>query len=158
MHNIILIPYRKREKHLKHFLENTVPLLRKHFENPKIVIIEQANDKLFNRGLLLNIGFKENLNYEDSLFFTHDVDVNPREQTIITYYKDNIPDENTIKGIYTSRFNTLGGVICFKKEPFLKINGFPNNFWGWGIEDKVLQNRAEFHKINTPKNILNKTQ
>lgn len=157
MHNIFLIPYRKREKHLKYFLEKTLPLLKKHLDNIKIVIIEQVNDKLFNRGLLLNIGFKENLNYEDALFFTHDVDVNPTEQTIITYYKDNIPDVNTIKGIYTSRFNTLGGVICFKKEPFLKINGFPNNFWGWGTEDKVLQNRAEFYKINTPKNILDKS-
>jgi hypothetical protein len=91
------------------------------------------------------------------VFFTHDVDVNPTENTLITYYKNDLPDENTIKGIYTSRFNTLGGVICFKKEPFIKINGFPNNFWGWGIEDKVLQNRAEYYKINTPKNIIDKS-
>ncbi len=46
MHNIILIPYRKRETHLKYFIENTVPLLKKHLENLKIVIIEQLNDKL----------------------------------------------------------------------------------------------------------------
>jgi len=158
MYNIILIPYRSREKHLDYFIKNTVPLLKKHLENLKIIVIEQANDKLFNRGLLLNIGFKENLDYENALYFTHDVDVNPKEETIINYYKNNLPDTNTIKGIYTSRFGTLGGIICFLKEPFLKINGFPNNFWGWGVEDRVLQNRAEFHKLNIPKNILDQSR
>jgi hypothetical protein len=71
MHNIILVPYRKREKHLSYFIEKTVPLLQKHLDNLKIIIIEQNNNKLFNRGLLLNIGFKENLIYDNALCFLH---------------------------------------------------------------------------------------
>jgi hypothetical protein len=158
MYNIILIPYRKREEHLKYFIENTYPLLKKHLTNLKIVIIEQFNDKLFNRGILLNIGFTENLNDEDTIYFTHDIDVNPYEETIIKYYKTNDIDNNSIKGIYTSVCNTLGGVICFKKEIFKKINGFPNFMWGWGVEDKVLQNRAEFYKVKIYKNILSNSK
>jgi len=157
MSNLIIIPYRKREEHLKYFINNTAHLLHKHLPNLKIIIVEQNNSKLFNRGILLNIGFNENINLHDCTYFTHDVDINPYEQTIIDLYNINI-DENTINGIYTSYCGTLGGVISFKKESFLKINGFPNNFYGWGVEDMVLLNRANFHKINVSKNVLSKTQ
>ena len=152
--NVIIIPYRNREKHLKYYLENTVPLLQKHIPNGKVVIVEQDwNNKLFNRGCLLNIGVKE---YENKTLhcMTQDVDINPYEETILKYYVDPIP-ENSIKGIYTSACNTLGGIIKFPTKTFLNINGFPNNIWGWGHEDKALQNRAEFKRINITKNILN---
>jgi len=151
---IIIIPYRAREKHLEYYIENTVPLLKKHIPNGKVVIIEQDwNNKLFNRGCLLNIGVKE---YENKTIhcMTQDVDINPFEETIIKYYKDSI-NINSIKGIYTSMCNTLGGIIKFQSKTFFLINGFPNNIWGWGHEDKALQNRAEFKKINISKNILN---
>lgn len=35
------------------------------------------------------------------------------------------------------------------------INGFPNTYWGWGVEDKALQNRAETYDKKISKNILN---
>ena len=151
---VIVIPYRAREKDLEYFLANSVPLLQKHIPNGKVVIVEQDwTHRLFNRGCLLNIGVKE---YENKTIhaMTHDVDINPKEETILKYYIDPIPD-NTIKGIYTSVYNTLGGIIKFRLETFFKINGFQNLCWGWGGEDKILQNRAEQHKINIFKNIIN---
>ena len=151
---IIIIPYRARENHLKYYIDNTVPLLKKHMPNSKVVVIEQDwNNKLFNRGCLINIGVKE---YENKTAhcMTHDVDINPFEETILKYYVDPIPD-NSIKGIYTSVCNTLGGIIKMQSKTFFDINGFPNNIWGWGQEDKALQNRAEFKKVNITKNILN---
>lgn len=89
---LTVIPYRAREEHLKYYLENTVPLLQKHMPNSKVVIVEQNwNNKLFNRGCLLNIGFNE---YKDKIkyFMTHDVDINTYEQTILDYYVPPVPD------------------------------------------------------------------
>ena len=57
--NIILIPYRNRERHLKYFIDNSVPLIEKYLPNTKVVVIEQEEGKEFNRGCVLNVGFKE---------------------------------------------------------------------------------------------------
>lgn len=35
----------------------------------------------------------------------------------------------------------FGGVSSLSKEQYLKINGFPNNYWGWGGEDDDIYNR-----------------
>lgn len=151
--NIILIPYRNRGEHLEYFIKESYPSLKKEMSDVKIVIIEQREGKLFNRGKLLNIGF---ILYKNTgvNFFTHDVDINPRIDTIKELYNKDIEDDE-IMGIYTSACNTLGGIIKFKKKAYVKINGFPNEIWGWGTEDKALQNRAEFNKIKISKNILN---
>ena len=147
MKNTIIIPYRNRQEHLDFFLENSAPkiLLNENFD---ILIIEQDNNKLFNRGVLINIGF---LNTNSNFIITHDVDLNPTDKSI-PFYNIN----KSIFGIYTSSSNTLGGIVKISKEHFNKINGFPNNYWGWGCEDKALQNRAEHYDIDIEKNILNK--
>jgi len=151
--NIILIPYRNRGEHLKYFIKETYPLLKKEMKELKIVVVEQTEGKLFNRGKLLNIGFMLYKNIGE-YFFNHDVDLNPKMITIKELYKKEIED-GEIMGIYTSMCNTLGGIIKFKKQTIMKINGFPNDIWGWGCEDKALQNRAEFREIKISKNILN---
>ncbi len=148
--NIIIIPYRKREKHLKYFIENTVPLLKKYMTF-LLVIVEQIEGKPFNRGKLLNIGYDLFKDTGEN-FYTHDVDINPYEETIQKIYTKDVSD-NEIMGIFNSKHQTLGGIIKFKKEIFKKINGFPNNYWGWGVEDKSLQNRAEFYNTKITKNI-----
>ena len=150
--SLIIIPYREREEHLKYFIENTYPLIKKYMEGVRIAIIEQTPDKLFNRGKLLNIGI--NLYNKFESFITHDVDINPKSETIEKLYNKNV-EVDEIMGIYTSSYNTLGGIIKFKKQTIMKINGFPNDIWGWGCEDKALQNRAEFREIKISKNILN---
>jgi hypothetical protein len=147
--NIILIPYRNREDHLDYFIKNTVPSLKKYLNPLKIIIIEQNNDRLFNRGKLLNTGFLEYFQ-EGKYFFTHDVDLNPYDKTIQEVYTK-VPNQNEIIGIYTSGCDTLGGIVKFDKNTFQKINGFPDNFWGWGVEDKALQNRALSFDINISK-------
>ena len=151
MKNIIIIPYRNRVRDLKYFLQHSYPLLNKNLENLEIIIVEQINGLPFNRAKVINIGFKET---DGDYYYTHDVDINPLESTIINIYKKEVK-ENAIMGIYTSHCNTLGGIIKFKKSAFETLNGFSNNFWGWGCEDKDLQNRAEYKNIEISKNLLN---
>lgn len=150
--NVIIIPYRNRESHIKLFINNVVPLFRKYLQPFKVVIVEQEHGKLFNRGAIINIGYNEYKN-QTKYIITHDVDVYPNDMCVKTLYSK-IPDTN-IMGIYTSQCNTLGGIVKIDAETFSDINGFPNNFWGWGTEDKALQNRAETYKKTITKNILN---
>jgi hypothetical protein len=150
---VIAIPYRNRKAHLDYYLEHTVPLLIKHIPNVHIVIVEQSDDgQLFNRGKLLNIVFKE---YQTDAIYviTQDVDVNPLESTILNYYAQEVP-ENTVLGILNSESNTLGGIIKCKLSTMITCNGFPNDYWGWGVEDKALQNRCEFYGVHIHKNFL----
>jgi len=153
MTTIIIIPYRNRERHLKYFIDNSVPLLKKHMDNMKVVIVEQTQGKPFNRGKLLNVVFKE---YEDECKYiiTHDVDINPKKKAITELYNGEV-DDNVFKGILTSPCDTLAPIFKTNIKNLFVINGFPNNIWGWGVEDKAIQNRVEFYKLNIEKNLKN---
>lgn len=153
MNNAIVIPYRDRDEQLQFFLKNSVPLISQHLPETQFVIIEQKRGKMFNRGALLNIGF--NLyKGKTEYFFTHDVDINPTTKCVQELYSQQIKDD-TVLGIYTSQHNTLGGIIKITSNTIYKINGFPNNLWGWGTEDKALQNRAEFYGVKKITNLMN---
>lgn len=154
--NIIAIPFRNRDTHLEYFIKNTVPLFQEYLPNTKVVIIEQNEGELFNRGALLNVAFKEYEN-KTKYFFTHDVDINPTKKCIEEYYTKEVNDTDVL-GIYTSQCNTLGGIIKIKNSTIHKINGFPNNIWGWGTEDKALQNRAEYYNIKKITTLTNKEE
>jgi hypothetical protein len=149
--NIILIPYRNRKEHLDYFLEKSLPLIKNNLSNTKLVIIEQEEGKLFNRGKILNVGFKEYLN-KTEYFITHDVDVNPKIQALDLYKLQK--KTNHIVGIYSSPCSTLGGIMKIQSETIKNINGFPNYYWGWGVEDKTLYNRAKYYNCNISYNIF----
>jgi hypothetical protein len=148
---VIIIPYRNRKAQLDHFIAKTAPLIEKYMPNTIILVVEQfSDDKLFNRGYLLNVGFKE---YENNTkyFIMHDVDINPTQLFIESHYNSDINDETALC-LYTSTSNTFGGIVKITENTIKKINGFPNDIWGWGTEDKALQNRGEFYNIK--KNVI----
>ena len=154
--NVIVIPYRNRKTHWEYFLKNTVPLIENKLPNSKIVVVEQNEGNLFNRGAVLNIAFAE-FKSKTKYYITNDIDINPPEKCIEQYFFPEVPD-NTVKGIYTSHCNTLGGIIKISDILIHKINGFPNNIWGWGCEDKALQNRSEYYNIKKETNMTNNKQ
>lgn len=150
--NIIIIPYREREQHLEYFIKHSVPLIEECMPETKVVVVEQSVDKLFNRGKLLNVGFKEYMD-KTEYFITHDVDINPKKETL-DYYNINI--ENGIVRLLSAHESSLGGVVKFHNESINKSNGFPNNIWGWGIEDRALFNRCIIKNINIKDTSLSK--
>jgi beta-1,4-galactosyltransferase 1 len=150
--NIILIPYRQRQQHLNYFIKNAVPLFKQYLPNTKIIVIEQGNNKEFNRGKLLNVGFKEYQN-NTNFFITHDVDIIPLKNIVQNVYNNNDAKVYQIKSAHAS---SLGGIVKFKHDVVFDINGFPNDIWGWGIEDRALFFRCYIRDIkvtiNTNKN------
>ena len=140
--NVILIPYRNREENLNYFLNNSWGLIKANVNNVKLVIIQQEDGKQFNRGKLLNVGFKEYLN-KTRYFITHDVDINPTKLSIKFYNT-----HHDIFVIMSAHKESFGGIVKFKNEVIIDINGFPNNIWGWGIEDRAIFFRSCIKKIN----------
>tara|TARA_Y100000768_G_scaffold388934_1_gene388926 strand:+ start:15925 stop:16662 length:738 start_codon:yes stop_codon:yes gene_type:complete len=139
----IIIPYRNDEDNVrKKQLEEFINFAKKNFNNTKILIIEQNNkEQKFNRGKLLNVGIKLAKNIEHYIF--HDVDLLP-DNNLLKYYSTypNIPIHiaRVWKDKYTA-YAFFGGITSISKKQVLNINGFPNNFWGWGGEDDALYNR-----------------
>lgn len=146
--NVVLIPYRNRQEHLDYFINNTVPLFEKWLPNTKVVVVEQTDSKLFNRGALLNVGFKEYQN-KTKYFFTHDVDYNPNEKVVRDIYSC---DEIDILRIKSPHNTSLGGVAKMSHGAIFNINGFPNYIWGWGIEDRALYYRCRMKNIIVTEN------
>ena len=146
--NIIIIPYRNRELHLNFLIKNMVPLIQEHLPNSKVVVVEQNEGKLFNRGAILNVGFKEYEN-KTKYFFTHDIDMIPSLEIIKSIYTKEGIEMFRIKSPHRE---SLGGIFKVKHDVIFDINGFPNYIWGWGIEDRALYYRCCMKNINITNN------
>jgi hypothetical protein len=133
----IIVPFRNRHEHLSKFKKSIVDYLTKSNINFELIIVQQDNARLFNRGMLLNIGFKEAKKLKCDYVVFHDVDMLPIDvdysysNTPVHLATDNIPFESY-----------FGGITLFPSELFEKINGFSNLYWGWGFEDDDLRYRC----------------
>ena len=54
----VIVPYREREEHLERFIEHFTEFMSDKKINYQMFIVEQYDLKPFNRGRLLNIGYK----------------------------------------------------------------------------------------------------
>jgi hypothetical protein len=136
----IIVPFRDltaertRTKQLNRFGPALTAYLKSTDVDFRIFIIEQSDDKRkFNRGKLLNIGYRLAQQDGCNIFIFHDVDLLPSEELKVHY--TTIPTENPIHiasvwDRYNANPSYFGGVVSFSKEQFEKVNGFPNNFWG----------------------------
>ncbi|XP_045500746.1 beta-1,4-N-acetylgalactosaminyltransferase bre-4-like [Colias croceus] len=143
----ILVPYRDRALHLSIFLYNIHPFLMKQKLEYRIFIIEQAGEDLFNRGRLFNAGFLEIMKLGDwKCVIFHDVDLLPLDEEILytcpiwprnmcanIVDKTNLPKSRTL----------FGGVSAIDVKQFKKVNGYSNDYWGWGGEDNDLFRRLQ---------------
>lgn len=140
---LVIIPYRDRESHLKELVPHITKTLKDQNINNKIVVVEQSPEKLFNRGLLCNIGFHL-YDKECDYICIHDIDIigenfDYKYEPVVTHLSARWRNRN-YKEFYP---RCLGGVVLFPKNDFLKINGFSNEYWGWGAEDDDLRLRCD---------------
>ena len=142
----IIVPYRNRKSHLVSFQSHMFTYLSGI--DYHIHVIEQCDEKPFNRGKLLNIGFVLSKDTSEYVVF-HDVDMLPIEadysrSRAATHIATRCSQFN-----YAMPYPTyFGGVTIFEKAAFEKINGYSNDYWGWGAEDDDLMSRCVSHGIS----------
>ncbi|XP_060600772.1 beta-1,4-N-acetylgalactosaminyltransferase bre-4-like [Ruditapes philippinarum] len=142
----IIVPYRDRENHLKMFVKNMHPFLQQQQIYYGIFVIEMPPGLAFNRGLLMNVGFKESSRIHNyNCFIFHDVDLLPEH--IGNIYKCGDFPKHMASAIDTRNYkvyykHSFGGVNAFTREQFIRVNGFSTVYFGWGREDDDLYQRC----------------
>ena len=141
---VFIVPYRNRIQH-KFFFSKHMSFILEDYDDYEIYFSHQCDARTFNRGATKNIGFlaiKEKYpdDYKNITFIFNDVDTIP-------FYKifDYETTEGVVKHYYGFKY-ALGGIIVMKGSDFEKTNGFPC-YWGWGMEDNVLQKRCDHYGL-----------
>ncbi len=137
---IFIVPYRNRVQH-KFFFSKYMSFILEDKPDYEIYFSHQCDARTFNRGAIKNIGFLAAKNkypehYKDITFIFNDVDTIPFHKIF-----DYETTHGVVKHYYGFKY-ALGGIVVMKGADFEKTNGFPC-FWGWGMEDTVIQKRCE---------------
>jgi hypothetical protein len=155
---MIIVPYanfdpnQHRNEQLKQFINHMQKLKNKI----PILIIEQINPKIFNKGQLYNTAVDWIINNKSiNRIILHDVDMLPNKELYNQYLSKNIQTPISLipmteyynKTYGYNRIPVGGGITMIELSDYIKVNGFPNNFWNWGGEDNAFQKRLKNHKI-----------
>jgi hypothetical protein len=138
----VIIPYRQRKNQLHALLQK----LRTYPEVNGIVVCEQSDDnRPFNRGWCKNAGFVLCASQPDDTVYFYDVDLLPGP----AFFGFPKVEQGEIRHLY-GHHHCLGGIVGFCAMDFIHINGFCNDLWAWGGEDRLLTEEAKAHglKIN----------
>ncbi|KAK6633798.1 hypothetical protein RUM44_004405 [Polyplax serrata] len=135
----IVIPYKDRWRHLTTLLNYLLPLLQRQQLRFKLFVVEQYGNETFNKGVIMNAGFKEAIKEElYHCFIFHDVDLIPEND----YNMYTCPEMPRHLSIAVNEFHyklpyvdLVGGAFAIRTDHFFRVNGFSNFFWGWGGED-----------------------
>ena len=135
----IIVPYRDRESHLEVFVPYMQEYLKEY--DYKIFVIEQSDSKPFNRGKLLNVGARIAIKEGFDYFALHDVDMLPLKNVDYSYPETPIHLISKIDK-EVPFIDYFGGVTLFNVHDYKLVNGYSNEYWGWGFEDDDLLYRC----------------
>ncbi|XP_037612659.1 beta-1,4-galactosyltransferase 1-like [Sebastes umbrosus] len=158
----IIIAFRNRHEHMKHWLYYLHPILIRQQLDYTVYIINQDGEGIFNRAKLMNVGSVEALKeYDYDCFVFSDIDLVPMDDRNLYRCFDN--PRHLAVGMDKFNFHLpyrdfFGGVSSLSKDQFLKINGFPNTYWGWGGEDDDIFRRVYSRgmSISRPDSLMGK--
>ena len=170
---LIVVPLRNRLKQQQLFIDHFHRFMCQHESRSssshsfdwRVVFVEQSDDgQLFNRGKLLNIGYRiarssklwrqcttgaahDRGMIEFASIVTHDVDMLPVSPNRPMHYAPTSEIRHLASAVdqysYKLPYDAyVGGVLSMPDEHWRKINGFPNDFWGWGSEDDMVYARV----------------
>jgi hypothetical protein len=152
----IVVPYRDRKEHLGQFLPYIQDYLADIDIPYHIVIAEQEEGQVFNRGAIKNAGFILGGVADYTCF--HDVDYLPLDAD---YSWAEIPTGLVSAGARTTPIETdaplkvigpdmtifFGGAVIVPDKVFRQVDGYSNEYWGWGYEDTDLVTRFKSEGI-----------
>ncbi|XP_062925170.1 beta-1,4-galactosyltransferase 1 [Mobula hypostoma] len=158
----VVIPFRNRDEHLKYWLYYLHPILQRQQLDYGVYVINQHGEDTFNRAKLLNVGFMEALKeYDYNCFVFSDVDLIPMDDRN-TYKCYSQPRHLAVSmdkfGFRLPYRQYFGGISALSREQHERINGFPNEYWGWGGEDDDIYNRivSKGMGISRPDGVIGK--
>lgn len=124
----IIVPYRNRPDHLTAFIKH----MSAYLPGADIVVVEQADNKPFNRAKLLNVGFLET---NPDFFCAHDVDHLP----LSLDYSPKI-GVTQLASSQIQLHGFLGGVTMFDNKTFRKVGGYDNDFFHRAEDNSLMFN------------------
>jgi len=152
---LIIVPFRGRDEQLEAFLRIMHLYLQKQNVQYTILVSEQSTRSQFNRAKLFNIGFIESTGILSSekinCVIFHDVDLIPLD--VRNIYGCSIEGPRHLSSnLQQWRFllpyqELFGGVIAVANKDFKDVNGFSNEYFGWGGEDDDFRNRIQGKQV-----------
>ena len=152
----VVVPYRDRADHLRRFVPAMQKALGHQGIRHRFYIIEQNDQRLFNRGALLNAGALLAREHEDYCVF-HDIDMVPEQAdyrwaSMPLSLVEHLRPENQQRP-YRHYREYFGGVTLMDNGIFQHIDGYSNRYRGWGGEDDDLLLRLHLHGYRAAKDI-----
>ena len=132
----VIVPVRDREHQITQLVPRLRALLDAQGLDYRIVVSEQSQGNLWNKGAVINAGFRAVAERCDYVC-VHDVDAIPIEAD----YRHPSEPLRLVTKLVGSRHGPrrepryFGGAISVTCEQFVAANGYSNGYWGWGKED-----------------------
>ena len=151
---IFTVPYRlgpnneNRKKEIQALMGDIKEYFGANNRKYKIVVIEQNNSLPFNLGKVRNIGFLEGekaFTDANKIYIHINCDYRLKKDMPFPKALDDFSGEGflDIYNIGALMGDCIGGCAAFGAETYKKVNGFPNNLFGWGAEDTIIKTRAD---------------
>mmetsp|Transcript_53482 Transcript_53482/g.114370 ORF Transcript_53482/g.114370 Transcript_53482/m.114370 type:complete len:940 (-) Transcript_53482:416-3235(-) len=156
----LVVPFRDREAHLTLFQQR----IESHVKawqakgvqhNWTVYVIEQYDTNLFNRGYLFNVGFQQAM--QDAAgagrkldcVVMHDIDIIPEPVVDYGWCRQPIQLSGEIEcWDWSAPYPVnVGGVVSLNPTHWKQINGFSNDYEGWGGEDDDLYLRLKQNSL-----------
>lgn len=151
---VIALPYRRRSNSLRIVRERLPAFLRNQscIADFLLLLIEQEDGKPFNFAKLGNVGYTIGKSHFGSTiadrFINHPVDGIPLSGDYT------IPDDSSVMMCEAGDPSKLGyhnsyyaKAHAFHAAVFEKINGYSNEYWGWGYDDDDLFARLRSQQV-----------
>jgi N-terminal region of glycosyl transferase group 7/N-terminal domain of galactosyltransferase len=132
----VIVPVRDREHQIAQLIPRLRRLLDEQRIESRILVSEQSQGRLWNKGAAINAGFRA-LAADCDYVCIHDVDAIPLEAD----YRCPSEPLRLVTHLVGSRHGPrrepryFGGAISVKCDQFIAANGYSNEYWGWGKED-----------------------